>query len=111
MPLLDFATQNPAPAHARTLLDSGVRIALATDICPGCYTASMQVVIQHACRTGGLSAAQAIRASTIDAAAAVGRADRVGSLEPGKQADVLDPRHRSGTRTSPTASATTRLTA
>ena len=89
MPLLDFATQNPVPAHARTLLDSGVRIALATDICPGCYTASMQVVIQHACRTGGLSAAQAIRASTIDAAAAVGRADRVGSLEPGKQADVL----------------------
>lgn len=89
MPLLDFAAQNPAPAHARTLLDSGVRIALATDICPGCYAASMQVVIQHACRTGGLSVAQAIRASTIDAAAAVGRADRVGSLEPGKQADVL----------------------
>jgi imidazolonepropionase len=89
MPLLDFAAQNPAPAHARTLLDSGVRIALATDICPGCYTASMQVVIQHGCRTGGLSVAQAIRACTIDAAAAVGRADRVGSLEPGKQADVL----------------------
>ena len=89
MPLLDFAAQNPTPAHARTLLDSGLRIALATDICPGCYTASMQVVIQHACRTGGLSVAQAIRASTLDAAAAVGRADRVGSLEPGKQADVL----------------------
>ena len=89
MPLLDFAAQNPVPAHARTLLDSGLRIALATDICPGCYAASMQVVIQHACRTGGLSVAQAIRASTIDAAAAVGRADRVGSLEPGKQADVL----------------------
>ena len=38
MPLLDFAAQNPTPTHARTLLDSGVRIALATDICPGCYT-------------------------------------------------------------------------
>jgi imidazolonepropionase len=89
MPLLDFAVQNPTPAHARTLLAAGLRIALATDICPGCYTASMQVVIQHGCRTGGLSVAQAIRACTIDAAAAVGRADRVGSLEPGKQADVL----------------------
>jgi imidazolonepropionase len=89
MPLLDFAAQNPTPTHARTLIDCGVRIALATDICPGCYTASMQLVIQHACRTGGLSVAQAIRAATIDAAAAVGRADRVGSLAPGMQADVL----------------------
>lgn len=89
MPLLDFAAQNPVPAHARTLVDSGVRIALATDICPGCYTASMQVVIQHACRTGGLSVAQAIRASTLDAAAAVGRQDVAGSLEPGKHADLL----------------------
>ena len=89
MPLLDFAAQNPVPAHARALLDSGLRIALATDMCPGCYAASMQVVIQHACRTGGLSVGQAIRAATIDAAAAVGRADRVGSLEPGKQADIL----------------------
>ena len=38
MPLLDFAAQNPTATHARTLLDAGVRIALATDICPGCYT-------------------------------------------------------------------------
>ncbi len=89
MPLLDFAAQNPTPTHARTLVDRGVRIALATDICPGCYTASMQVVIQHACRTGGLSVAQAVRASTLDGAAAVGRADSVGSLEPGKHADLL----------------------
>jgi imidazolonepropionase len=89
MPLLDFAVQHAAPAHARTLADRGLRIALATDICPGCHVASMQVVIQHACRTGGLAVAQAIRATTIDAAAATGCDDRVGSLEPGKQADLL----------------------
>jgi imidazolonepropionase len=89
MPLLDFAVQHDRPAHARTILDSGVRIALATDICPGCYTASMQVVIQHACRTGGLAVDQAIRAATIDAAAACGRAGEIGSLEAGKQADLL----------------------
>jgi imidazolonepropionase len=89
MPLLDFAVQHDRPAHARTILAAGVRIALATDICPGCYTASMQVVIQHACRTGGLSVAQAIRAATIDAAAACGREPEVGSLEVGKQADLL----------------------
>lgn len=89
MPLLDFAVRHDRPAHARTLLDHGLRIALATDICPGAYVASMQLVIQHACRTGGLSVAQAIRAATIDAAAAVGRAGQVGSIEPGKQADVI----------------------
>jgi imidazolonepropionase len=89
MPLLDFAVQHDRPAHARTILDAGVRIALATDICPGCYTASMQVVIQHACRTGGLSVVQAIRAATIDAAAACGLQDEVGSIEAGKQADLL----------------------
>lgn len=89
MPLLDFAVQHEQPAHARTLLDQGLRIALATDICPGCYTASMQVVIQHACRAGGLSVAQAVRAATIDAAAAAGCQQRAGSLEPGKRADLL----------------------
>ena len=89
MPLLDFCVQHETPVHARSLVDRGLRVALATDMCPGCYTASMQLIIQHACRTGGLSAAQAVRAATIDAAAAVGRANRVGSLEPGKQADLL----------------------
>ena len=89
MPLLDFAVQHERPAHARTLAERGLRVALATDCCPGCHTTSMQVVIQHACRTGGLSVAAAIRAATIDAAAAAGCADQVGSLESGKAADLL----------------------
>jgi len=89
MPLLDFAVQHDRPAHARTLAASGLRIALATDCCPGCHVTSMQVVMQHACRTGGLSVAEAIRAATIDAAAAAGCAEETGSLEPGKAADVL----------------------
>jgi imidazolonepropionase len=89
MPLLDFAVQHDRPARARTLAGRGLRIALATDCCPGCYATSMQVVIQHACRTGGLSVAAAIRAATIDAAAAAGCAGDTGSLEPGKAADLL----------------------
>ena len=89
MPLLDFAVQHDQPTRARTLVDRGLQVALATDICPGCHAASMQLVIQHACRTGGLSVSQAVRAATIAAASAVGRADVVGSLEPGKQADIL----------------------
>jgi imidazolonepropionase len=49
----------------------------------------MQFVISLACRTMGLSPAQAIAAATINAAAAIGRDERVGSLEPGKEADLL----------------------
>lgn len=89
MPLLEFAVAHRRPAHPRTLAALGLRVAIATDCCPGCHTASMQLVIAHACRVGGLSAAAAIRAATIDAAAAAGCADRVGSLEPGKEADLL----------------------
>jgi imidazolonepropionase len=49
----------------------------------------MQFAIALGCRYMGLTPAQAIAASTINAAAAVDRADRVGSLEPGKQADLI----------------------
>ncbi|HLB63848.1 MAG TPA: amidohydrolase family protein, partial [Anaerolineales bacterium] len=50
---------------------------------------SMQFAIALACRHLRLTPAQAIAAATINAAAAISRADRVGSLEPGKQADLL----------------------
>jgi imidazolonepropionase len=49
----------------------------------------MQFAIALACRYMGLTPAQAIAASTINAAHAIRRADRVGSLEPGKLADML----------------------
>lgn len=96
MPCLDLAADHPRPVRPRSLADAGIRVALATDICPGCWVTSMQLVVQLACRLGGLSVAQALRGATLDAAAAVGLEAEVGSLEPGKQADVivLDvPRH------------------
>lgn len=89
MPCLDYTVAHPSPVDGRALLDSGIEIALATDICPGCWTTSMQLAIAMACRSGGLSVAQAIRAATYGAARSLGRADRVGSLEPGKQADLI----------------------
>jgi imidazolonepropionase len=49
----------------------------------------MQFAIALACRYLQLTPAQAIAAATINAAAAIGRDDQVGSLEPGKQADIL----------------------
>jgi imidazolonepropionase len=96
MPCLDYTVGHPHPVRGRALVESGIEIALATDICPGCWVTDMQLAIAMACRSGGLSAAQAIRAATYGAARSLGREDRLGSLLPGHQADVvvLDlPRH------------------
>jgi imidazolonepropionase len=96
MPCLDYTVRHANPVDARALADGGLELALATDICPGCWTTSMQLVVAMACRSGGLSVAQALRAATYGAARSMAREDRIGSLEPGKQADliVLDvPRH------------------
>jgi imidazolonepropionase len=49
----------------------------------------MQFAIALACRYLRLTPAQAIAAATINAAAAIARADRIGSIEPGKQADLI----------------------
>jgi imidazolonepropionase len=65
-------------------------LALATDCNPGtCWCESMQFVIALACRTLRLTPAQALAAATINAAFAVGRGDTVGSLQVGKQADIV----------------------
>lgn len=96
MPCLDYTVGHPHPVWGRALVESGIEIALATDICPGCWVTDMQLAIAMACRSGGLSVAQAIRAATCGAARSLGREDRLGSLLPGHQADVvvLDlPRH------------------
>lgn len=75
---------------AKTLIGSGAIFALATDINPGtCWCESMQYILALACRKMGLTPAQAIAASTINAAAAIGQQHRLGSIEVGKQADLL----------------------
>jgi imidazolonepropionase len=76
-------------ADGRKLLAAGVPVALGTDFNPNCWCESMQLAIALACHHNGLSPAQALVAATINAAHAVGRADEVGSLEPGKRADLL----------------------
>jgi imidazolonepropionase len=74
---------------ARALIDAGAPVALATDFNPGSSpTLSMQMVLSLACTQMRMTPAEAIVASTINGAHALGRADRIGSLEPGKQADL-----------------------
>ena len=75
---------------ARALIEGGAAVALATDFNPGTSpTYSMQMIVSLACSQMHMSPAEAIAAATINGAYAIGCADRMGSLEPGKQADLL----------------------
>ncbi len=75
---------------ARALIDAGAAVAIATDFNPGTSpTYSMQMVLSLACTEMRMSPAEAIAAATINGAHAILCADRTGSLEPGKQADLL----------------------
>ena len=74
---------------ARRLIDEGVAVALATDYNPGSSpTASMPFVLSLACTQMKMSPAEAIAAATINGAHALCLADRKGSIQPGKDADV-----------------------
>ncbi|MBL7086021.1 MAG: imidazolonepropionase [Candidatus Cloacimonetes bacterium] len=77
-------------APAKKMIDSGLPIALATDFNPGsCHCDSMQTVISLACIEMGLLPSEAITASTINAAYSLELGDTIGSIEVGKQGDIL----------------------
>jgi len=77
-------------APARALIEAGAAVALATDFNPGTSpTFNMQMILSLACTEMRMTPAEAIAAATINGAHALGMADRVGSLEPGKQGDLL----------------------
>lgn len=87
MPLIDFAVRHPRPIDARRWVESGLRVAIGTDLCPGGYAVSMPLAVQFACRGNGLSPGEALRAATAGAASACGLDDR-GVLRPGALADL-----------------------
>ena len=77
-------------APARKLIEAGVPVALATDYNPGSHPAgSMPLVMAIACVGMGMTPTEALVASTLGGAWALERAQRLGSLEPGKQADLV----------------------
>ncbi|MFH1851661.1 MAG: imidazolonepropionase [Candidatus Neomarinimicrobiota bacterium] len=84
-----FLGQN-SYAPARRLLDQGVKVALATDFNPGsCHIQSMPFIISLACLYLHMTVEEAFVAATYRAAEALLIQERVGSLEPGKQADLI----------------------
>jgi len=90
LPGTPFGLAEDHYAAARKMIDAGVAVALATDLNPGtCYCESMPFIMALACRHMGMTPAEAIVASTINAAHAVGLGHEVGSLEVGKKADLL----------------------
>ena len=76
--------------HAREMIEAGLAIVLATDFNPGSSpTPSMPMVLSLACTQMKMSPAEAITASTVNAAYSVNRGARIGSLEPGKLANFV----------------------
>ena len=89
LPGCDFHLGLKEYAPARALIEAGAIVALATDYNPGTSpTLSMPMILSLACSQLRMSPAEAIAAATINAAYSLGRAERIGSLEAGKQADI-----------------------
>jgi imidazolonepropionase len=90
IPTASFNLGGAHYANARAMIDAGAALALTTDINPGSSPCpSLPLAMAIACRYQRLTPAEALVAGTINAAYAIGLGHRVGSLEVGKQADLL----------------------
>jgi imidazolonepropionase len=77
-------------APARKMIESGLAVAIATDFNPGSSpTPSMQMILSIACTQMRMTPAEALTAATFNAACSLGLGARLGSLETGKQADIV----------------------
>ncbi len=77
-------------ARARDMIDMGAAVALASDFNPGsCFTESIPLIFSLATIKMGMSIEETITALTLNGAAAVDRADKIGSIDVGKFGDVV----------------------
>ena len=90
LPCTTFFLGKEKYAPARKLIDRGVHIAIASDFNPGsCHIKSMPFIIGLSCIYLGLSIEEALKAATWSGACALNEQDRIGSIEVGKQADLI----------------------
>jgi imidazolonepropionase len=90
LPCTPFGLAEKDYSPARELVNAGAIFCIASDFNPGtAWSGNMQLVLSLACRYLRLTPAQAIAAATINGAAAINCAERLGSIHPGKQADLL----------------------
>ena len=89
LPLTAFSLRETF-ARGREMIDAGCMVALATDLNPGSsFSASAPLLFALACIYMKLSPEEAVTAFTINSAAAINRADRIGSIDVGKQGDLV----------------------
>jgi imidazolonepropionase len=89
LPVAALVLGRPMPP-ARALVDAGGAVALATDFNPGsAFCESLPLVASLACTQLGLSPGEALGAVTVNAAHVLGRADHIGRLAPGYDADLV----------------------
>lgn len=89
LPLTAFTLKEPY-ARGREMIDAGCAVALATDLNPGsCYSGSIPLTFALACIYMGLSVEESITALTLNGASAIDCANKIGSIEVGKQADFV----------------------
>ncbi len=89
LPGTPYASMGGTYPEARRLIDIGVPVALATDLNPNCWNESMQFTMSLACYMLRMTPAEALTASTVNAAAALGLEKKIGTLERGKRADIV----------------------
>jgi imidazolonepropionase len=88
-PLVPLYLRQSEEAPARAMIRAGLAPALATDFNPGsCYVQSIPEVLTWAALRYGMSTKEALCAATLNAACSVGRGERLGSIEVGKDADM-----------------------
>ncbi len=88
LPGTSFSLMQRDYPDARMMVSMGLPVALATDLNPNCLTESMPFVMGLACYKMKLTPSEALTAATINAACAIGRQGEIGSLDPGKKADI-----------------------
>ncbi len=89
LPAIPIVHRLKQSVDARRFIDAGLAVALGTDFNPSCPVESLSMAMSLGCYTSGMSPAEALTAATVNSAHAIGRGGEIGSLEPGKQADLV----------------------